>query len=68
MKNKDNKCPFCGKQTLKPFNQVGHGWQKCSNCGATHLPNPTVAKHIAPLSTWRGEDGTRHFHPEGIRD
>lgn len=41
MKKLDKKCSYCNQNTLVPFDEVGGDWLKCSNCGATHLPNPT---------------------------
>lgn len=68
MVEKVNKCPFCGKKTLVPFDEVGQGWLKCSKCGATHhphllklIPSPILAE------TWRGEEGISHFSPRGVR-
>jgi transcription elongation factor Elf1 len=68
MVEKNNTCWSCGQNTMISFEELGHGWQKCSKCGATHQLYPTVSKRIADMDTWLDEDGIRHYHPLGVHD
>jgi len=62
------KCWSCGQNTMISFEELGHGWQKCSNCGATEIPNPTVSKHIRILEeTWADGEGRRHYASTPVR-
>ena len=29
------KCWYCGQDAMCPYESLGKGWSKCSNCGAT---------------------------------
>ena len=40
----DTKCWSCGQNTMISFEELGHGWQKCSSCGATNMPSPTTLR------------------------
>ena len=41
MSNENKGCWACGKNTMRPDTKLGHGWVKCSKCGATNQTNPT---------------------------
>ena len=67
--NKDSIiCWHCEKMTMEPAPELGSGWRKCSNCGATHQPHPSqvsqstiVVEQVAP--------GTREtkYRPQKVR-
>ena len=62
MVKKHKKCWNCGKDTMEPFDQAGHGWLKCSSCGATHMPNPTTlgAETLFAEKVAKGERETKY--------
>jgi len=43
---KAKKCWNCGLEPMSPWEELGKGWFKCSNCGATWS---TVPKCKAPI-------------------
>lgn len=62
-----NKCWSCGQDTMKPYDEVDHGWLRCLHCGATHLPNPTQPGVPAILvETWI-DGGGEHHHPPSVK-
>lgn len=66
MADKDKRCWYCGQNTMELYTNLGHGWLKCSNCGATCNPNPTKKRPSADMDTWFDENGIRHYHPIGV--
>ena len=34
------KCWNCGVEPMPPFETLGKGWFKCSDCGATYSDDP----------------------------
>ena len=41
MTTKTGECWNCRDLTFELAADLGHGWLKCSKCGATHQQNPT---------------------------
>lgn len=62
---KDTKtCWNCGKETLEPYDEVGHDWLKCSNCGATEELNPTTPGAFTDIVIDSGVGDTHsHYRP-----
>ncbi len=44
MKKSTNVCRYCLVKSMEPADDLGKGWLKCSNCGATEFPNPTTVR------------------------
>jgi len=42
MKKVSIRCWNCQKPTMKPAPKLGRDWYRCSNCQATHFPNPVT--------------------------
>lgn len=39
-----NTCWYCHKDTMVECAELGKGWLKCTECGATHIPLPKKAR------------------------
>ncbi len=66
MKKESKVCWACGKATMKLAPELGKDWLKCSKCGATDLPNPTMPGRTALGSPYRTKEGRTHYHPAGV--
>ena len=59
------KCWYCGVEPMSPFETLGKGWYKCSECGATFIKILEVGSS-ALGSTWKGAEGQRHYHSRAV--
>ena len=55
------KCWFCGKETMKEAPDLGSGWFRCGECGATWIKMPELAE-VALGGIWKDKDGIGHYH------
>ena len=60
------KCWNCGLDTMKPCDELGKGWFKCSDCGATWVKMPELVEG-ALGGTWKDKDGFSHWHSVPLR-
>jgi len=53
------ECWFCFTRLMERAPDLGWGWYKCSNCGATHVDIPTPIGAPMSLTTHQFEGYTR---------
>ena len=59
------KCWFCGVEPMSPFETLGKGWHKCSECGATFIKMLQVDSS-ALGSTYKKADGFTAYHSRAV--
>lgn len=60
------KCWYCGKETMEEAPELGMGWFKCSECGATWIKMPELAE-VALGGIWLDAAGIGHYHSVKVR-
>jgi len=62
------KCWNCGLGMMSPWEELGKGWFKCSNCGATWTEVPIPRQAIAEEIITHGDGSKRrHFKAKLVR-
>jgi DNA-directed RNA polymerase subunit RPC12/RpoP len=61
-------CWNCKKPTMKLAPKLGRGWYRCSNCGATHFPNPiTLGESTLVIEKVKGSSHLTESRPRKRR-
>jgi len=59
-------CWNCEKQEMAGAPDLGVGWLRCPNCGATWIEMPKLSES-ALGGTWSDEFGYRHYYSMPVR-